>query len=241
MSKAVHDMFASISRSYDRGNDVLSFGVHRLWRRASLVFAGLHGKYPANVLDICCGTGDFCVALRRKLHRDSVIIGLDFVHSMLRLANLKKSKVADYSEQYRGEGKEPFYVLQGDALSLPFKERTFDACTIGFGIRNVDDYELCLEKIREVLKDGGTLLVLEFGTPESPLIRPFFSFYSKYIMPFLGGLVSGNKDAYTYLPETSLRFPCGRVFCEHMRKKGFKDVNYRSFFGGIAYAYVGKK
>jgi len=241
VSKAVHDMFSSISSSYDLGNDVLSFGVHRLWRRASLVFAGLHGKHPASVLDLCCGTGDFCTALYKILHKESIIIGLDFVNSMLLGAVPKKRGLSIGRTFESNRSSEPFFLLQGDAMNLPFLEKSFDACTIGFGIRNVDNHELCLDMIKTVLKDGGKLVVLEFGTPESPVIRPFFKFYSKYIMPFLGQLVSGNKDAYTYLPETSLRFPCGKNFCDLMSQIGYKNVKYRSFFGGIAYAYVGVK
>jgi demethylmenaquinone methyltransferase / 2-methoxy-6-polyprenyl-1,4-benzoquinol methylase len=237
MSKAVHDMFSSISGSYDRGNDLLSLGIHRLWRRSSLFFAGLHGKHPARVLDLCCGTGDYCVALKKHLHRESSIIGLDFVYSMVQLAVPKGKRFSSYVPQ----GEKAFEVVQGDAMNLPFRESSFDACTIGFGIRNVDDFELCLKKILGVLKSGGTLVVLEFGTPESRIIRPFFLLYSKYIMPFLGGLVSGNKDAYRYLPETSLKFPCGKSFCACMEAAGYKDIKYRTYFGGIAYAYVGKK
>lgn len=237
MSKAVHDMFSSISSTYDRGNDVLSLGIHRLWRSSALVFAEIHSKHPAQVLDICCGTGDFCVALKKKLHKESLVIGLDFVHSMLKLAIPKAKKL----ELGSGVKDSSFSVLQGDAMLLPFKERSFDACTIGFGIRNVDDPEVCMSRIKDVLKEGGRLLILEFGAPESRIIAPFFALYSRYVMPLLGSIVSGNKDAYTYLPETSLRFPCGKEFCKLMSKAGYKDVKYRSYFGGIAYAYVGRK
>jgi demethylmenaquinone methyltransferase/2-methoxy-6-polyprenyl-1,4-benzoquinol methylase len=241
MSKAVHDMFASIARTYDRGNDVLSLGIHRFWRKASLSFAGIHGKHPSTVLDLCCGTGDFCLALYKKIHRESLIVGLDFVFPMLVLAKPKCLKKAGDAKICDNRTSSSFYLMQGDALSIPFNDRSFDACTIGFGIRNVDDPLRCLEGMRRVLKEGGKAIILEFGTPESGLVRPFFTFYSRFIMPKLGALVSGNKDAYEYLPETSLKFPSGQEFCVLMEKAGLKEVNYKAFMGGIAYVYVGTR
>jgi demethylmenaquinone methyltransferase / 2-methoxy-6-polyprenyl-1,4-benzoquinol methylase len=241
MSKVVHDMFASIAGTYDRGNDVLSLGIHRFWRKASLSFAGIHGKHPSRVLDLCCGTGDFCLALYKKVHRESLIIGLDFVFPMLELAKPKCRKEMLALRDQNVNSSSPFYLMQGDALSIPFRDLSFDACTIGFGIRNVDDPLLCLKGMRRVLKEGGKAIVLEFGTPESHFVRPFFTFYSKYIMPKLGALISGNKVAYEYLPETSLKFPCGKEFCSLMEQAGLKEVRYKAFMGGIAYVYTGTR
>ncbi|HMO16487.1 MAG TPA: bifunctional demethylmenaquinone methyltransferase/2-methoxy-6-polyprenyl-1,4-benzoquinol methylase UbiE [Oligoflexia bacterium] len=238
MSKAVHDMFSSIARSYDRANDALSFGVHRLWRKSALRFAGIHGKHPASALDVCCGTGDFCKALLQVLHVESQIIGVDFVFPMLELASLK------FSDLINNQGaalSSPIHFIQGDAESLPFNELSFDVCTIGFGIRNVDRPIEGLKEMKRVLRAGGKLVVLEFGTPSNPVVRPFFELYSKFIMPKLGALISGNKSAYEYLPETSARFPCGEDFCDLLKEAGFTNVKWRPFFGGISYVYVGTR
>jgi len=237
MSKSVHDMFASISKSYDRANDVLSLGIHRLWRRSSLKIAGIHAKHPARALDLCCGTGDFCTALKNRLHPNSHIIGLDFVFPMLTIA---KSKTQDQHSAKIVNKPNTISLVHGDAMALPFPEKSFDVCTIGFGIRNVDDPKVCLENMRSVLRSGGKAIVLEFGPPESKLIGPFFNWYSKHIMPRLGAFVSGNKSAYEYLPETSARFPCQKDFCRLMEEAGFKNVFYKPFLGGIAYVYVGE-
>lgn len=230
MSIQVHDMFKSIAKSYDKTNDVLSFGVHRLWRYQSLRFAGINRQFPIQALDLCCGTGDFLIATKKMTHPSSTYIGVDFVWDMLPIA-LHKT---------RAQGDRIVYI-NADTLSLPVKDNSIDLCTIGFGIRNLDSTESGLCEMHRVLKLGGKLVVLEFGTPHLFGFKQVFKLYSKYIMPFLGALCSGNRSAYEYLPETSAAYPCREEFCSLMKKSGYQNVTYRSFFGGIAYCYVGTK
>lgn len=229
MSKTVHDMFSSIANSYDRANDFLSFGIHRLWRKNSLNLVPINKDLPIYALDICCGTGDYSGAIMDAAHFESKIVGLDFVFPMLNLAKEKFPFKRSRS------------LARGDALCLPFRENTFDLCTIGFGIRNVDSVEESLDEIKRVLKAGGRVLVLEFGQPYFKPFRFIYNIYSKYVMPYLGGFITGNKSAYEYLPETSALFPCGEDFLNLMQKKGFKNASYKPYFFGIAYAYVGSK
>ncbi len=229
MSKYVHDMFASISGKYDKANDVLSFGIHRLWRKDALKYAGVTKKYPIEALDICCGTGDFITSLDSLCHTNSQITGADFVFEMLPLAKIKTQSFKNYP------------LIRADALSLPFHEEKFDICTIGFGIRNVDSVDKSLSEVLRVLKKGGRILILEFGQPHIQPFNYLFNFYSKYIMPIIGGVVTGNKSAYQYLPETSAKFPCRTEFEDLLKNAGFKNTSYKSYFGGIAYAYQGTK
>lgn len=229
MSKSVHDMFHNIAPKYDRANDALSLGIHRFWRANSLNLVNIQKNLPISALDICCGTGDFSTAIMRKSNSLSKIVGIDFVYPMLSLAKKK----LPFSETKS--------LARADALALPFRDLSFDLCTIGFGIRNVDSVDKSLVEIHRVLKKGGKVLVLEFG---QPYFKPFaflYTFYSKYIMPFLGGFLTGNKSAYEYLPETSACFPCGREFIDIMAKNGFRELKVRPYFFGIAYAYVGVK
>jgi demethylmenaquinone methyltransferase/2-methoxy-6-polyprenyl-1,4-benzoquinol methylase len=231
MSIAVHNMFSSIAKSYDKTNDILSLGVHRLWRKQSLKFAKIKSDFPIHSLDLCCGTGDFLLATKRVSHKGSTHFGLDFVREMLDIA-LIKTNFLESTELPK------IQYLHGDALALPFLEHTFDLCTIGFGIRNVDSTPDCLKEMYRILKKGGKVIILEFGTPHLPVLKQGFQFYSKYIMPYLGYLSSGNKAAYEYLPETSAEYPCRENFCNLLKNANFRDVKYRSFFGGIAYCYT---
>ncbi len=229
MSKAVHDMFSSIANRYDRANDLLSFGIHRLWRRNSLNLIQISKEIPIDALDICCGTGDYSAAIRDRFNKASKIVGLDFVFPMLALAKTKAP--------FNREG----ILTRGDALKLPFKSQSFDLCTIAFGIRNVDSVEDSLKEIKRVLRSGGKVLILEFGQPYFKPFALIYNWYSKYIMPYIGGFVTGNKSAYEYLPETSSRFPCQKEFQDLLEKEGFKQAKYKAYFLGIAYAYVGTK
>ena len=229
MSKAVHDMFSTIADRYDRANDFLSFGIHRLWRRKSLNLVGLDNTLPIDALDICCGTGDFSAAIEERSNSASKIVGLDFVYPMLSVAKLKHPFISGG------------ILARGDALKLPIRNQSFDLCTIGFGIRNVDSIEESLKEIKRVLRSGGKVLILEFGQPYFKPFALIYNWYSKYIMPYLGGFITGNKSAYEYLPETSARFPCGKDFLTLLEKEGFRNTRYCAYFLGIAYAYVGTK
>lgn len=227
MSEKVHSMFASIARRYDVANDVLSLGVHRLWRKKAVALAKV--QKGERVLDLCTGTGDFAFELAKTVGENGSVVALDFVSEMLELAKEKQVKF----------GLPNISFVQGDACSLPFTDGEFSAATIGFGIRNVDLVETCLSEIRRVLKPEGRAVILEFGKPRLPIFSAIYRFYSKHLMPTIGGLLTGNKEAYVYLPETSAAFPDRGEFLELMLKAGFEECRFVSLFGGIAYIYLG--
>ncbi|MCC6220684.1 MAG: bifunctional demethylmenaquinone methyltransferase/2-methoxy-6-polyprenyl-1,4-benzoquinol methylase UbiE [Deltaproteobacteria bacterium] len=236
MSVAVQRMFASIASRYDTANDVLSFGIHRLWRKNAVQFAELvpGGK----ILDLCSGTGDFCFSLVDALGSHAEIVGVDFVEEMLELAREKASRRFGATS----DGNRPkISFVQGDILKLPFCDNSFDNATIGFGIRNVDDPQAGLREIYRVLRSNGKLLVLEFGQPESGFFPSCYRIYSDFVLPYLGGLLTGNRSAYEYLPKTSQAFPCGDEFVHLMRSTDFAQIRWKRFLGGVAYAYVATK
>jgi demethylmenaquinone methyltransferase/2-methoxy-6-polyprenyl-1,4-benzoquinol methylase len=208
-------MFSSIACRYDLANTVLSMGIHHLWKRS------IAQAVPKNsaVLDLCTGTGDLLPLLKK---RAGTVIGADFCFPMLEIAS-KRSKIP---------------LCQADALNLPFTDAQFDAVTVAFGIRNLEDRAKGLSEIYRVLRPGGILLILEFGQPTIPVWSELYIFYSKFIMPLIGSALTGNKFAYEYLPETSKAFPSRELFSAELKESGYTNISYRSFSGGIAYLYT---
>ncbi len=228
MSQEVERMFSRIAPDYDRANSVLSFGVHRSWRRAAVKAANI--AQGGHCLDVATGTGDLAIALQRKTGNESRVVGLDFSRAMLLEG---QRKIIDLDGRVT--------LIQGDALRLPFADERFDVATIAFGIRNVDDPRRGVEEMARVVKKGGRVVVLEFGQPTGFMSAPY-RFYSKHVMPRVGALLTGDRDAYEYLPETAARFPSGDAFGEIMRETGrFREVQWRRLTGGIAYLYVGER
>jgi len=226
MSQFVQNMFASISKKYDLLNDILSFGIHKKWRRKSVLLASPDNS--SKVLDIACGTGDFAFEFERFTPN---IIGIDFCREMLEIARQKASK-RNSSVQF----------IQGDALNLPFEDATFDIVSIGFGIRNVDNVNKSLSEMHRVLKPSGKAVILEFGQPKNSFFRFIYNIYSKYIMPFIGKIFARSKEAYTYLPKTAAKFPCRNDFFNIARNSAdFVKMNYYSLTFGIAYIYILEK
>jgi demethylmenaquinone methyltransferase / 2-methoxy-6-polyprenyl-1,4-benzoquinol methylase len=221
MSSEVQEMFENIASRYDATNDVLSFGIHRLWRREAARLSGLTSG--ASVLDLCCGTGDFANAFSKLVSPSGVVIGVDFVNPMLRLA---KQKYGD------------MIFMQADVLTLPFADKSFDGASIAFGIRNVDNIRQALCEIRRVLKHDGALVVLEFGTPTLPVFREFYRLYARHVMPLVGGLITKNRAAYEYLPRTAEQFPSGQEFLDILDQCRFKNLQLKKLLSGIAYIYT---
>lgn len=219
-SHVVRSMFGSIAHRYDLTNSVLSCGMHFLWRRE------LVRQTPRSqrILDLCTGTADLLIPLSQ---RSELVVGADFCRPMLEAGRMKIKKSATL------EGG----LVQGDALSLPFAPATFDVVTVAFGIRNFEDLNAGLTEIKRILKDQGTLLVLEFGQPSGFLLSLLFRIYSAYLIPIIGGLLTGNRKAYSYLPETSAQFPCGNELVERLVQCGFSCSSVRPLSGGIAYLY----
>lgn len=226
MSEQVKQMFGSIAGRYDMVNTVLSFGIHHLWRKKAVRLSGVaKGDW---VLDCATGTGDFAIEFKRKVGVQGHVTGTDFSPEMISPAPAKaRSKKLDIN----------FEVA--DAMHLPYENDRFDVSSIAFGIRNVDDPLICLKELARVTKPNGKVVVLEFGQAQGLMKYPF-NFYSKYVMPSLGGWLSGNKDAYRYLPETSAAFPAGEKFIELMKEAGvFKQQKAHVLQSGVAYIYIG--
>ncbi|MGE3802770.1 MAG: bifunctional demethylmenaquinone methyltransferase/2-methoxy-6-polyprenyl-1,4-benzoquinol methylase UbiE [Candidatus Kapaibacterium sp.] len=226
MSEQVRLMFSDISESYDLGNDVLSLGMHRLWKKKFVKVAG--PKSGDRVLDVATGTGDIATIFAKKVGKEGEVVGVDFSPAMIARA---RSRAKNLLPNLRFES--------GDALDLRFASNTFDIASISFGIRNVDNPAAGLKEMMRTVKPGGHVAVLEFGQP-SGLWGAFYRFYSRTLLPFLGGLISGNEEAYSYLDETSARFPSGEKFVALMREVGFVDIVVRPLLGGVAWIYVGK-
>ncbi len=226
MSEKVRTMFADIADDYDRINGILSFGVHNAWRKKTVLESG--AKPGDRVLDCATGTGDLALEFKKTVGHEGYVLGTDFCKEMIEHAPGKADKqqmVVDFEV--------------ADAMDLPYEDNSFTIASIAFGIRNVDDPLVCLKEMARVVKPGGRVVVLEFGQPKG-VVRLPFQFYSKHVMPTIGGLISGNRDAYTYLPETSAKFPAGDKFLELMDEAGvFSERRAESLTGGIAYVYIG--
>ena len=221
----IRSMFASISRRYDRANTVLSGGVHHLWRRRAVRRAGVSAG--DSVLDCATGTGDLAIAFRKAVGDSGRVVGTDFVPEMLELARSKAGNIEwDVA----------------DVTRLPFDDATFDVASISFGIRNVNDPRKGIAEMARAVRSGGRVIVLEFGQPRSRAFGALYDWYSRRILPRLGGAVTGERDAYQYLQTSSERFPCGDDFVALMRESApFETVDFVPLTFGIAYLYRGVK
>ena len=226
MSEKVRSMFADIAEDYDRINTVLSFGVHHRWRKIAIKQSG--ADIGHRVLDCATGTGDLAIAFKQKVGKEGYVLGTDFCAPM----------IAPAPEKAKSRGLEIDFEV-ADAMDLPYENDSFDISSISFGIRNVDEPVVALKEMARVVKPGGRVIVLEFGQPKG-LIKIPYNLYSQHIMPTIGGWLSGNRDAYTYLPKTSATFPAGKNFLKLMEESNaFIDYRAVRLTGGIAYIYVG--
>jgi demethylmenaquinone methyltransferase / 2-methoxy-6-polyprenyl-1,4-benzoquinol methylase len=228
VSEQVREMFSTIAPRYDVTNVVLSLGVDRLWRRVAVRESG--AAAGSRVLDCATGTGDLALALRRAVGPTGSVVGMDFCAPMLEPAR----------EKARRAGLEDIRFEEGDALALRYPSSAFDISTIAFGIRNVDDPVRCLKQMARVVRPGGRVVVLEFGQPKG-LWGSLYRLYSRALMPAVGGLLTGNRAAYAYLPRTAAAFPAGERFLALMDEAGaFSARRAVALSGGIAFVYVGE-
>ena len=228
-AEAVQQMFSAIAPRYDLLNHVLSFNIDRWWwRRTARRFAAILARQDARVLDLCCGTGDMAFALQRRAgERGARIWGADFAHPMLERA-VRKS-----------QGASPHWV-EADALNLPFANASFDLVTSAFGFRNLADYDAGLREIVRVLRPGGELGILECSEPDGP-IGKMYGVYFRRVLPAIGGLISGSRSAYAYLPASVGRFPSQLEMKARMRASGFREADWTPYTFGTAGLYWGKK
>jgi demethylmenaquinone methyltransferase/2-methoxy-6-polyprenyl-1,4-benzoquinol methylase len=228
----IRDMFAGIAARYDLLNHLLSANMDKRWRK--LVASRLRellrveANLSPSILDLACGTGDLSLTLFEAI--GGRILGTDFCRPMLEIGAAKAK-----------EQKAPIRLIEADALYLPFANGSFDGLTIAFGLRNLSSPEAGLHEILRVLKPGGIVAILEFSKPVVPGFRWLFQFYFRTLLPLVGGIVSGSRSAYQYLPESVSRFADQEQLAVMMRRVGFSEVSYQNLTGGIAALHLGRR
>ncbi len=226
----IREMFESIAPRYDLLNRLLSLSQDIYWRRAMV--SAIEVPDNGALLDAACGTGDVTIEILRQKGTGVSIFGVDFSPNMLMSAKNKVKSISDSSN---------IYLLAGNAFNLPFREETFDAVTIAFGIRNICDKLSVLKVFYDSLKPGGMLLVLELATPRKGFLLSSYLFYFKKVLPLIGWFLSKNPKAYLYLPSSVANFPDPKSFAAMMRSSGFINVRWKNLTMGIANLHVGYK
>ena len=210
--------FDTIAANYDRMNHLMTLGLDRCWRKHAVRW--VHG----NVLDVACGTGDMILSLAKQ---GCTVTGVDISEEMLEVARLKVGGAR---------------LMVADAEHLPFENNNFDAVTCAFGVRNFAHLEQGLNEMLRVLKPGGTMVIVELATPDSPLIRPFYNLYTKHIIPWLGSRIAGNREAYTYLSKSIERFPKGDALLRILNNLEYESLlNHRKLTLGVCRLYTAQK
>jgi demethylmenaquinone methyltransferase/2-methoxy-6-polyprenyl-1,4-benzoquinol methylase len=223
----VREMFSRLAWRYDLVNDVMSFGMHRRWKRETVRLALAGSPGAARVLDLCCGSGDLCFLAEEG--GAGAVVGADFTLPMLAVASRRRA---------RARGRSVF--VQADALSLPFPDGHFDVVTIGYGLRNIADLPAALSEIRRVLAPGGRAVVLDFGKPDHPLAGILYRGFLRSMMPAVGWLFHGDPETYLYIPESLERFPAQRGVERLMREAGFVNVGFQNRLLGTMGINVGQ-
>ncbi|MBZ5604109.1 MAG: bifunctional demethylmenaquinone methyltransferase/2-methoxy-6-polyprenyl-1,4-benzoquinol methylase UbiE [Acidobacteriia bacterium] len=217
-SQWVRGMFGRIAGRYDLLNHLLSFNLDKRWRKRTIERTAEIIENPnARVLDLCCGTGDVLAGIEKR--RKSTAFGSDFCHPMLVEAGKKVASP----------------LFEADALALPLADASLDLITIAFGFRNLANYRKGLEELLRVLKPGGVVAILEFSQPRNRAFAAVYGFFSTRVLPFIGGMISGSRDAYAYLPESIRKFPTAEELAAEMKAAGFRRVEFeRMTFGAVA-------
>ena len=222
--------FNSVANCYDFMNTLLSFGIHHLWKRNAVKMMDL--KPGDKVIDVCGGTGDLAVLAASHSGPDGRVVVYDINQAMMS-AGRNKDRVASF-------GRRITFTL-GNAECISFPDQTFEAAMVGFGIRNVTHMEKGFSEMHRVLKPGGKFMCLEFSKPTAPVFRQVYDYYSFYLMPLLGALIAGSRQAYMHLPESIRTFPLPRKLSAILKEIGFSNVSYRKLTNGIAVIHTGIK
>lgn len=224
----VQRMFAGIAPKYDFLNHVLSFNIDRAWRKQLMRrLEAILNDPKARVLDLCCGTGDVLIEFEKS---PCSVLGADFCHPMLISARQKASQQGFQA-----------HLFEADALALPLHDNTLDAISIAFGFRNLANYAAGLHELMRVLKPAGRLAILEFSHPSGLVTKAAYAFYSRVLMPAIGSVISGSREAYTYLPDSIRKFPTAEELKRMMETAGFVNTHFDLLTGGIAALHLGAK
>jgi demethylmenaquinone methyltransferase/2-methoxy-6-polyprenyl-1,4-benzoquinol methylase len=225
--KRVHETFEKVSANYDFMNSVISFCQHKRWRKD--VMKRMNVSLESNILDVCCGTGDWTISLDKRVGKDGKVTGIDFSEKMLSVAKRKAHKAQLNQIEW----------VNGNAMSLPFEDNYFDYVTIGFGLRNVPNYMTVLKEMRRVVKPKGKVVCLETSQPTLIVWRQLYYFYFKLIMPLLGGAIVKSYKEYSWLQESAKDFPKKQELTQMFLDAGFERVDTKSYAGGVVAMHLG--
>lgn len=226
--EVVKDIFNDIAPKYDLLNHLLSMNIDKGWRRKAMKY--ISDSEKERLLDVACGTGDFSIAACRAGVKH--VTGIDISANMVEIGCKKVDELGLAGQ---------IDLRCGDSEQMEFEDGSFDVVTVAFGVRNFEHLELGLQEMQRVLRPGGKVIILEFSMPEHFPMKQLYKFYFRHILPVLGGWISGNKSAYTYLPESVMKFPQGRTFLDIMQRCGFENTLQRKLSFGIASLYIAQK
>ncbi|SDQ54416.1 2-octaprenyl-6-methoxy-1,4-benzoquinone methylase /demethylmenaquinone methyltransferase [Virgibacillus subterraneus] len=225
----VHHVFEKIYDNYDSMNSIISFQRHKAWRKN--VMQRMNVEKGSIALDVCCGTGDWSIALAEASGSTGEVIGLDFSHNMLSVAE-EKNEALKYNQ---------LHFVQGNAMELPYEDNSFDYVTIGFGLRNVPDYMTVLKEMYRVVKPNGKVVCLETSQPTMFGFRQGYYFYFRFIMPLLGRMFAKSYKEYAWLHESAKDFPDKKELKQMFLSAGFSRVQVKSYTGGVAAMHMATK
>ena len=228
--ESIQQMFDGIAPSYDRLNHLMSLGVDRRWRRKAV--KEIVDGSSQQILDIACGTGDLTIDTAKASGNGSIVTGCDISEGMMSYVMAKAAKEG-VTERIR--------LKVADGCNLPWEEGSFHRVTCAFGIRNFEDKAKGLEEFQRVLKPGGKLVILELSVPSNKFLLALYKLYFLHVMPWIGGLISGDKAAYKYLPASVMAFPAPDAFCGMISAAGFRNVRQRALTMGLCRMYIGEK
>lgn len=220
--------FDRIAGGYDLANDAISLGMHRFWKAQAITSLAITAG--GHYLDVCCGTGDLTLAVAQRLGRDGKAVGLDFSNGMLDVAR---------SRQRRLSFEAAVEWICGDAQNLPFADGTFDGAIISFGLRNLTDLQRGLDEMARVVKPGGKVINLDLGHSRLPLFAPLFQFYFSHVVPIIGSILQGDKQAYTYLPASLGTYPKPEAITQMFQQAGLRSVIHVPLALGSVALHVG--
>lgn len=226
----VRDMFNEIARKYDLMNTLMSFGMDKSWRKYAMRRARIQSGMA--VLDVCCGTAEFTMEIARAVGAGGHVTGLDFSEQMLQVGQ-QKVKASECNDRIK--------LIQGNAMSLPFEDNSFDAATVGWGLRNVPDINQALQEMRRVVRPGGWIVSLDMAKPTAPIFKQVYWLYFNWLVPTMGKVTAKRQSAYQYLHDSSREFDSQSQLADRFARNGLTNASYHNLFGGVVAVVEGQK